>query len=167
MSNRRSNFPNAQSPIVEPGETALMVERMEELRSWAPVREPEEIEQRVKDFFVWCIKYDLKPGVELLALSLGTSRQTLWNWQQEGSKRGKIIDRAKQLIASMLEQWGLNNSLNVAAFCFLMKNNFGYSDSVTIDTSPNKTNTPTQSAQQIADKYKDALLLPDMELPEL
>lgn len=167
MSNKRSNYPNAQVPNVEPGETALMVERMEELRGWTPVRESEEVEQRVKDFFVWCIKNDLKPGVELLALSLGTSRQTLWNWQQEGSERGKIIDRAKQLIASMLEQWGLNNSLNVAAFCFLMKNNFGYSDSVTIDTSSNKVNMPTQTAAEIAARHAAALELPDMERPEL
>lgn len=167
MSNKRSNYPNAQVPNVEPGETALMVERMEELRGWTPVRESEEVEQRVKDFFVWCIKNDLKPGVELLALSLGTSRQTLWNWQQEGSERGKIIDRAKQLIASMLEQWGLNNSLNVAAFCFLMKNNFGYSDSVTIDTSSNKVNMPTQTAAEIAARHAAALDMPDMEPPEL
>lgn len=167
MSNKRSNYPNAQVPNVEPGETALMVERMEELRGWTPVRESEEVEQRVKDFFVWCIKNDLKPGVELLALSLGTSRQTLWNWQQEGSERGKIIDRAKQLIASMLEQWGLNNSLNVAAFCFLMKNNFGYSDSVTIDTSSNKVNMPTQTAAEIAARHKTALELPEMPKPEL
>lgn len=167
MSNKRSNYPNAQVPNVEPGETALMVERMEELRGWTPVRESEEVEQRVKDFFVWCIKNDLKPGVELLALSLGTSRQTLWNWQQEGSERGKIIDRAKQLIASILEQWGLNNSLNVAAFCFLMKNNFGYSDSVTIDTSSNKVNMPTQTAAEIAARHAAALELPDMERPEL
>lgn len=167
MSNKRSNFPNAQAVAVEAGETALMVERMEELRSWTPVREAEQVEQRVREFFEWCIRNDLKPGVELLALSLGTSRQTLWNWQREGSARGKIIDRAKQLIASMLEQWGLNNSLNVAAFCFLMKNNFGYSDSISIDTTPHSSGIPSQTAAEIAERHKAVLELPEPERPEL
>lgn len=167
MSNRRSNFPNAQQPDVEPGETGELVSSIEELRALPAVREYSEVAERVKWFFQWCADHDLRPGVELLALSLGCSRQALLNWQHEGSDRGHVIDAAKQVIAALTEQWGLTNRLNVAAFCFLMKNNYGYSDSVTIDTVQNQSNIPTQSAQQIADRYKDALELPEPERPEL
>ncbi|WP_195274785.1 terminase small subunit [Blautia massiliensis (ex Durand et al. 2017)] len=167
MSNRRSNFPNAQQPDVEPGETGELVSSIEELRALPAVREYSEVAERVKWFFQWCADHDLRPGVELLALSLGCSRQTLLNWQHEGSDRGHVIDTAKQVIAALTEQWGLTNRLNVAAFCFLMKNNYGYSDSVTIDTVQNQSNIPTRTAAEIADRYKDALELPEMERPEL
>lgn len=78
-----------------------------------------------------------------------------------------MIDAAKQVIAALTEQWGLTNRLNVAAFCFLMKNNYGYSDSVTIDTVQNQSNIPTQTAAEIADRYKDVLELPEPERPKL
>ena len=167
MSNRRSNYPNAQQPDLKPGEMAALITNMEQLRALPVVREPNEVKERVRWFFQWCIDGEVRPGVELLALSLGCTRQTLLNWQHEGGVRGEVITAAKQAIAALTEQWGLTGKLNPAAFCFILKNHFNYVDSMVIDTSPNKTNTPTQSAQQIADKYKDALLLPDMEPPEL
>ena len=121
----------------------------------------------MKWFFEWCSERDIRPGVELLALSLGCTRQTLLNWQHEGSDRGHIIDAAKQVIAALTEQWGLTNSLNVAAFCFIMKNNYGYSDSVTIDTEQNKVNVPTRTTAEIMERHKTALDLPEMEKPVL
>lgn len=131
------------------------------------VRETDAVRERVKWFFEWCSERDIRPGVELLALSLGCTRQTLLNWQHEGSDRGHIIDAAKQVIAALTEQWGLTNSLNVAAFCFIMKNNYGYSDSVTIDMEQNKVNVPTRTAAEIMERHKTALDLPEMEKPVL
>ena len=131
------------------------------------VRETDAVRERVKWFFEWCSERDIRPGVELLALSLGCTRQTLLNWQHEGSDRGHIIDAAKQVIAALTEQWGLTNSLNVAAFCFIMKNNYGYSDSVTIDTEQNKVNVPTRTAAEIMERHKTALDLSEMEKPVL
>lgn len=167
MSNSKSNFPNAQQPAVKPGETGKLVGNIEQLRAMPAVREADAVRERVKWFFEWCSERDIRPGVELLALSLGCTRQTLLNWQHEGSDRGHIIDAAKQVIAALTEQWGLTNSLNVAAFCFIMKNNYGYSDSVTIDTEQNKVNVPTRTAAEIMERHKTALDLPEMEKPVL
>lgn len=167
MSNSKSNFPNAQQPAVKPGETGKLVGNIEQLRAMPAVRETDAVRERVKWFFEWCSERDIRPGVELLALSLGCTRQTLLNWQHEGSDRGHIIDAAKQVIAALTEQWGLTNSLNVAAFCFIMKNNYGYSDSVTIDTEQNKVNVPTRTAAEIMERHKTALDLPEMEEPVL
>ena len=167
MSNLKSNFPNAQQPSVKPGETGKLVGNIEQLRAMPAVREPDAIRERVKWFFEWCSERDIRPGVELLALSLGCTRQTLLNWQREGSDRGHIIDAAKQVIAALTEQWGLTNALNVAAFCFIMKNNYGYQDSVTIEAEQNKISVPTRTATEIMERHKVALELPEMEKPEL
>lgn len=167
MSNHRSNFPNNQQPDLKPGEMGALVAHMEELRALSAVREPDEVRERVRWFFQWCSDNDVRPGVELLALSLGCTRQSLLNWQHEGSSRGEIITAAKQAIVALTEQWGLTNRLNPATFCFLLKNHFNYSDSVVIDTSQSKTGIPTQTAAEIAARHAAALDVPDMEPPEL
>lgn len=167
MSNRTSNYPNAQQPDLKPGEMGELIAHMEQLRSLPAVREPDEVKERVKWFFQWCIDGEVRPGVELLALSLGYTRQTLLNWQHEGGVRGEIITAAKQGIAALTEQWGLTGKLNPAAFCFILKNHFNYVDNVTIDTPQNQGNRPTQTAQQIAARHAAALDVPDMEPPEL
>ena len=166
MSNRKSNYPNAQQPDMEPGEMSALITHMEELRSLPAVREPGEVRDRVKWFFQWCADGEVRPGIELLALSLGCTRQTLLNWQHEGSLRGEVITAAKQAIAALTEQ-GLTGKLNPAAFCFILKNHFNYVDNITLDTQQEKIGIPSQTAQEIAERHKAALELPEIERPEL
>lgn len=73
MANRKSNFPNAQQIEAKPGEIGVMVQRMEELRELSKPCTEEEVEHRIKWFFEWCSENDVRPGVELLALALGTT----------------------------------------------------------------------------------------------
>lgn len=134
MANSKSNWPAAQDPDVKPGEMSAMVALMNDIRELDRPKTDEEVKKRVSAFFQWCIDNDVRPGVELMALSLGTTRQTLWNWQKEGGKKGEIITQAKQMIAALTENWGQTGKINPAAFCFIMKNNFGYSDNVTVET---------------------------------
>ena len=51
MSNRKSNYPNAQQPDLEPGEMGELITHMEELRALPAVREPDEVRARVKCSF--------------------------------------------------------------------------------------------------------------------
>lgn len=136
--NPNSNFPNAQQPTLKPGEMGDIVAAMEELRELPEINTnaPDELEKRVKFFFEWCIEKQLRPGVELLALSIGVSRQTLWNWEQTGGRKGEIVGRAKQVIASLLEQWSICGKINPATSCFLLKNHFGYRDQYEVAAVP-------------------------------
>ena len=113
----------------------------------------DEVEERVKYFFQWCVDNDVRPGVELLALSLGTTRQTLWNWQKEGGRKGEIITLAKQMLAALIENWGQTGKINPAALCFIMKNNFGYSDNVQVELSQQDNKARVQSVEEIQARY--------------
>ena len=136
--NPNSNFPNAQQPTLKPEEMGTMVTVMEELRELPKINtnDPEAIEERVTYFFEWCTEKQLRPGVELLALCLGTSRQSLWKWEQAGGKKGEIVERAKQVIAALIEQWSICGKINPATSCFLLKNHFGYKDQYDVSAVP-------------------------------
>lgn len=149
MANKKSNFPNAQQVAAEPGEIGAMVQRMEELRGLNRPDTDEAVEQRVKWFFEWCSTNDVRPGVELLALALGTTRQNLWLWQQRGDRRGQLITMAKQVLAALLEQWGETGKINPAALCFMMKNHFGYQDNVQIQIEPRNALEATKTPEEI------------------
>lgn len=149
MANRKSNFPNAQQIDATPGEIGAMVQHMEELRGLNRTDTDEAIEQRIKWFFEWCSTNDVRPGVELLALALGTTRQNLWLWQQRGDRRGQLITMAKQVLAALLEQWGETGKINPAALCFMMKNHFGYQDNVQIQIEPRKVLEAAKTPEEI------------------
>ena len=153
MANSRSNYPNAQPVKAEPGEISAIVGKMAVLRTLTKPQTDDEVEERVKYFFQWCIDNDVRPGVELMALALGTTRQNLWNWQQAGGRKGEIITLAKQMLAALIENWGQTGKINPAALCFIMKNNFGYSDNVQIEVTKPDNNAPSRTPEQIAADY--------------
>ena len=126
----KGHYPQSEPPKLEPGEMALQIKQNMELRNLPPIdiTNPEQVRQRTEDYFNFCIANDSRPHVEGLALAIGVSRQTLWNWRQAGRERGAVIDQAVQLIASLTESWGITGKLNPACFCFVMKNNFGWKD---------------------------------------
>lgn len=153
MANRKSNYPNAQEIKSEPGEISAIVEKMATLRALTKVQTDDEIEERVKYFFQWCVDNDVRPGVELMALALGTTRQNLWKWQQAGDRRGEIITLAKQVLAALIENWGQTGKINPAALCFIMKNNFGYADNVQVELSRGDDKSQHRTAEEIAADY--------------
>lgn len=167
MSNKRSNFPNAQQPDVQPGEMGVMIERMTELQRLPRVTEANEVRERIEYMFRRCVEEDVKPGVEMMALSLGVTRQTLLDWQKEGSERGEIITRAKQVIAALLENWGTTGKINPAAFCFLMKNHFKYRDDSGLEIITEKPEQkPQYSREEIAARHARYIGAEEPEKPD-
>ena len=134
------NFPQQQQPDIEPDELSLMVLNMTELQKMEPVNEPKEIKERLNYFFDWCSRNQVRPTVSLMCLCLGHPRQTLWLWQQKGGERGALIDRAKQLLEALTETWLLTGKTNPVSGIFILKSQFGFKDTITIESA-----TPTQS----------------------
>ena len=56
MSNKLSNFPNAQLPDVAPGEMALAISEQLELAKWEhiDISQSEQIRDRIEVYFKWC-----------------------------------------------------------------------------------------------------------------
>lgn len=166
MSSRKSNLPNAQLPDTSPGEMGLRINFFNELRQLPPVRknDTEMVQERVGWYFQFCEKRDLKPSVEGLALALGTTRQTLWNWEQDSaSKAGQIVTRAKLLINALLTDFTLNGKISFPYTIWLQKNYFGYDDSKKVELVSNQTTSEAISLEQ---QVEEAGLVWDVELEE-
>lgn len=86
----------------------------------------------------------LRPGVETLRTALHVSRSTLYEWSQGrncSSERAEIIQGAKSIIDSFLEQAMLSGKVNPATGIFYCKNWLGYHDSISLEESLPMTST--------------------------
>lgn len=119
----------------------------------------EEIEERTETYFEICQQNDMKPSVAGYALSLGISRQELWNIVS--GKRVKpdavldLLKRAYLVLNAQMEDYMQNGKINPVSGIFLMKNSFQYQDKQEIQVSANQHDA--ESPEQLASKYADAI----------
>lgn len=124
----------------------------------------EAVEQRIFEYFQYCIEKDIRPGVEGMAMALGVNRRTLWDWET-GNRRGSsivradIIKKAKQFIALYLENLAQNNKIYPATWIFMMKNHYGYKDQQDITITPNNQLQPNLTREQIIEKVKSDVVI--------
>lgn len=161
MSNKKSNFPNAQEPNLEPGELTNLLNNFNELQKLEKPVTDDQVEERLIYYFEWCARNDIKPGVEGMALSLGVSRQYLWKLQQEDSRRGRIILKAKQMLAAYMEYLSQNGKINPVTAIFLMKNHFNYADKTEVELMPRQPLEATRTPEEILEAIERDIPLYD------
>lgn len=121
------------------------------------VKSDEEAERRISEYFITCAERGSKPCVEELALALGTTRSTLWDWEtgRNHSISSDIIKRAKEIMATYDAKAVIENKINPVLYFFRAKNYYGMKDQQEYVVTPN---TENMSKETILD---EADLLPD------
>ena len=116
--------------------------------------------ERINQYFKYCSEHSMRPGIESLALSLGVSRISVFNWSKGkgcSPERQQMILAAVQLITSNLEQAFMSGKINPISGIFLLKNWCGYEDktSLNVNTSNNADdlNDDDASIEELAKKY--------------
>lgn len=103
------------------------------------ISDPEQVKNRILEYFYSCIDKDMKPNVLGMANWLGVSRKTIERWKN-GDCREREHQRVMEWAYGILEgQWMefmMNGKVNPASGIFIGKNHFGYRD--TIDIAPTK-----------------------------
>lgn len=123
---------------ITPQDIADTVLQLDRLRKLPRPKSDDEVLERVDYYFQACAENRIRPGIETLALALGVSRVTIFNWSQGikcSDRRREIIEHAKMLVAAYVEQASLSGKLNPVTAIFLQKNWFGYRDSQTLELS--------------------------------
>lgn len=168
MSNKNSNFPTNQLNRLPEGTSAEIVSCLMELSGKGRPKTEQELKNRITEYFNFCAARDFRPGVESLALALGTTRTSLWNWcRQEGcsAEWAEICKQAKQTVLVFLEQCNLTGKLNPASAIFYLKNWGNYVDTLSLE---NVTDTPERRALTAAElpklgvTTKETVKLPDL-----
>ena len=120
------------------------------------VNNPEQMQQRINDYFRICSEDDIKPSVASLGLAFGIGRSTLFNWiagkTNTLSNRESLdtLKKAYDSINSYYEHMMNNGKINPVAGIFLMKNNMGYQDTTQHIIQAN--NDQTMSLNDITDR---------------
>lgn len=130
------------------------------------LHDPEAVAQRLSDCFEIFAKYDTKPTVAGLAMSLnGMSRQTLVAIVNDRPTGGAgytsalpkevatIIKKAYKIMENLWENNFQNGKLNPVTGIFLGKNNFQYVDKQEHVLTPVQPNDSDYSAADIRSRY--------------
>ena len=144
--NKRPDRTTAMSVQTEPGDNRKYLQHTMRMWNWPEVdmREPEQVAERIEQYFGICIEDDMKPSVAGLACAFGVDRKTIWAWANGVDSKTlptesrNLIKKAYQNLNAQMENYMQNGKINPVAGIFLMKNNMGYVDKQEMVLTPNQ-----------------------------
>lgn len=126
------------------------------------INSDKEVEQRINDYFDYCIEAQLRPTVEGLGIALGVSRVTLYNWESKKTRgefndyRFNLIKKAKDYIAFLMSDLVMEGKINPVTWIFYAKNYFGMSDKQEVVLTPNNPLGENASQEEIQQRLLQA-----------
>ena len=148
----RNNYPQGQLDDMEPSAVQGLVTSLRELYDKGKPETDEEVRQRINEYFEFCERSSVRPGVESACMALHVGRTTFFNWSKGvgcSEKRREYIEEAKGFISAYIEQALLSGKISPPSGIFLAKNWLGYRDSISIEEATvipvtNQSKTPAE-----------------------
>ena len=161
---RKGNNPkdNFMQEYVKPGDNSRYLRMARVSMSLPPIdiSDPEQVANRIGDYFDFCEQNDKKPGMAGLANWIGVDNTTLNSWRRgeyRAATHSPIIKKAAQVLEELWEDYMLNGKVNPVSGIFLGKITFGYKDVQDYVITPNNPLGSDGSPEQMAQKYQKAL----------
>ena len=161
------------SPVI--GDNGLMVEQGDntkylnlgmKLFNLPPIdlKDPEQVNDRLNEFFQIHADADMKPTVSGMGMALGLDRRRLWEIKTGNYGTQKAlselptltkdsIKKAYEYMEILWENYMQNGKINPVSGIFLGKNNFGYQDKTEYVVTPNVHNDSDYDAEDIKKRY--------------
>ena len=129
------------------------------------MKDPEQVRERITQYFKIHADNDMKPTVAGLGLALnGMDRRRLWEiktdtqsttvWVNELPTPVKdSIKKAYKIMENQWENYMQNGKINPVSGIFLGKNNFGYQDKTEYVVTPNVNSDSDYNADDIKKRY--------------
>ena len=158
---------------LEPGDNTKYLALGRELFNLPSIdlKDPEQVRNRLDEFFVIHEKYDMKPTVAGMGMALGLDRRRLWEIKTGSAKPYNLptevsdsIKKAYEYMEILWENYMQNGKINPVSGIFLGKNNFGYQDKTEYVVTPNVQTDSDYDADDIKKRYltdSSTLALPD------
>lgn len=159
--NKRPDRTTAMSVQTKTGDNRKYLQHTMRMWNWPEVdmREPEQVAERIEQYFGICIEDDMKPSVAGLACAFGVDRKTIWAWANGVDSKTlptesrNLIKKAYQNLNAQMENYMQNGKINPVAGIFLMKNNMGYADKQEVVLTPNQQLGDQVPAEDLEKKY--------------
>ena len=161
-----NNFLTDAALNVEAGDNTKFLMANVELMNMPDIdiRKPEEVQQRINDYFKLYASYDMKPTVAGLGMALGLDRRRLWEIKTDALVGGQAkqnlppetldsIKKAYKLMENLWETYMNSGKINPVSGIFLGKNNFGYQDKTEYVLTPNQKQDSDYDAEDIRKRY--------------
>lgn len=154
-------LPNTIEPG-KPGDNARFIRYA--LASWdlppIDISDPEQVKNRILEYFNFCADNDRKPTMIGMANWLGVDRDTLNNWKRgvvRSSTHFGIVNKALALLEEQWVDYMQSGKVNPAAGIFLAKNWYGYRDVQDVVVTPSAP-YESGSAEDVAKQYIDGMV---------
>ena len=146
--------------LVDPGDNSKYLRHALTIREWPliDITDPVQVENRINEYFMLCMRDDIKPSVKGFLNALRVAKSTLWEWRT-GHYRAEthqaIICEAYDVLEALWEDYMQNGKMNPVSGIFLGKNNFGYADKQEYVVTPN-TGIPAAADPELLEaKYAE------------
>lgn len=160
---RGKNIGETLAPVTEPGDNAKYIGVSLQLFNMTKVdlRKPDEVQERLTEYFNIHTKADMKPTVVGMAMALGIDRRRLWEIRSDVQDRNQdvptltrdYIKKAYDFMENLWENYMQNGKINPVSGIFLGKNNFGYQDKTEYVVTPNVNNDSDYNKDDIIARY--------------
>ena len=120
------------------------------------ISDPKQVEQRIKDYFQYCIDNDRKPNIKGLGNWIGVDETTVSSWRRgeyRAETHSPLIKKAVDILQEMWWDYGQNGKTNPASWIFIGKNAFGMKDVQDVVVTPNNPIGETTGQKELAADY--------------
>ena len=161
-----NNFLTDAALNVQPGDNTKYVLLGAKLFNLPPIdlKDPEQVTERLNEFFQIHAEADMKPTVSGMGMALGLDRRRLWEIKTGNFGTQKTladlptltkdsIKRAYEYMEILWENYMQNGKINPVSGIFLGKNNFGYQDKTEYVVTPNVNSDSDYNAEDIKKRY--------------
>ena len=162
---------------VAPGDNAKYVLLGARLFNLPPIdlKDPEQVTNRLNEFFQIHAEADMKPTVSGMGMALGLDRRRLWEIKTGNYGTQKALEelptltkdsikKAYEYMEILWENYMQNGRINPVSGIFLGKNNFGYVDKQEHVVTPNVRNDSDYDPEEIKKRYlPDSATIPTID----
>jgi hypothetical protein len=168
---RKGNNPKADfmQENVKKGDNARYLRMARAAVALPPIdiADPEQVSNRIGEYFDFCEQNDRKPSMLGIANWIGVSRDTLNSWKRgeyRATTHSDLIEKAVMVLEELWTDYMQNGLVNPVSGIFLGKVMFGYKDVQDYVITPNQPLGQDGDPAQMADKYKMALPQANIEV---
>jgi len=124
------------------------------------VKSDEECAERLNEYFQRIVETGEIPTVEKMCLALGTTRTTVWEWQQGtlGSVRANMIKKAKEISAALDAELVSKGKIPQITYIFRAKNFFGMVDKQEYVLTPNNPLGDSKDPAEIQKRISEGVV---------